>query len=65
MEGNERTEVCHRGDLIARHIMCENEANNMADVKSSKSSNASASAASVSKQDSASKNRNARSACCK
>ena len=62
MEGNERTEVCHRGDLIARQIMCENEANNMADVKSSKSSNASANAASVCKQDSASRKRSAKSA---
>ena len=37
----------------------------MTDARSSKSSNASASAASVYKQDSANKNRNARSACCK
>lgn len=64
MEGNERTEVCHRGDMIARpDDLCKDEANTITDVKSSKSSNASANAASVSKQDSVSKNRNARSAC--
>ena len=65
MEGNERTEVCHRSPLTARQVLCEHKANTITDAKSSKLSNASANAASVYKQDSANKNRNAKSACCR